>query len=102
MFVHPQLDAVDSVVRILGWPTLLGVLAWAIRTYDKGTRELKDLTANTAETRRMVMETHGAVTEIKTNHLTHLAEEIQSQTPILVSMDKTLAVIATKLDQPRS
>lgn len=99
MLEHPQLDLADKVVRTLGWPALLGVIVWAIRTYDKSVAQFKIMNEDTTETRRMVLETLGGITEIKTNHLSHLQDEVQKQTPLLTSMDKSLAVIAAKLDR---
>lgn len=97
--MHPHIDLADSIVRIFGIPGILAGLVWLVRTYDKGARELKDIREDTTETRRMAMETHGGVAEIKNNHLVHLEDEIKNQTPLLISMDKSLAVIATKLDR---
>ena|ERR1035437_4204878 len=100
MDVHPQLDFADQIIRLLGWPTLLGGLVWAVRKWDKSAEAFKSIYDSTSETRRMMLETLGGVNEIKENHLAHLAAEVKAQTPILLNMDKTLAVIAAKIDRP--
>jgi len=89
--MHPQLDLLDEIVRVFGWPALLGAFVWAVRKYDAGQHDFKEMKEDTTETRRMVMETHGGV------HA--MAEEVKGQTPILVSMDKNLAVMATRLER---
>ena len=97
--LHPHLDLMDQVVRIFGWPALLGALVWVIRMWNKAAQTVTAVQADTIETRRMMLETLGGVSEIKENHLAHLAEEVQKQTPLLTSMDKTLEVIAVKLER---
>jgi hypothetical protein len=96
--MHPHLDLAEQLVHIFGIPGLLAGLVWFVRTYDKGSRALKDVVEDTTETRRMVLETLGGVGEIKSNHLAHIQKEIENQTPLLTSMDKNLTVIATRLE----
>jgi len=97
--MHPHLDLLDEIVRILGWPALLGAFVWVIRKWDRSTAQFNTLSENTAETKRMAMETLGGIATIRDNHLAHLAEEIKGQTPILTNMDKTLAIISDKLNR---
>jgi hypothetical protein len=88
--LHPHLDLFDQLIRMFGWPALLGILVWAIRTYDKGARELKDIRETANETKRMVLETHGGLVEIKTNHFVHLQDGI---TRLADSNDKAVEVL---------
>jgi hypothetical protein len=100
MIDHPNVSLVESVVHILGIPGIIGALVWVVRKWDKAALDSIALKDDTTETRRMTMEALSGITEIKENHLAHLTKEIQAQTPILTNMDKTLAVIAVKLDRP--
>jgi hypothetical protein len=81
---------------MLGWPALLTGLIWAVRKWDAAGVAASAMKDDTTETRRMVMETLGGVTTIRDNHLAHIREEIQRQTPILTTMDKSLAIIAER------
>ena len=99
MFVHPQLDLADQIIRMLGWPALLGGLVWAVRKWDAAGVAAAAMKDDTTETRRMVLETLGGVNTIRDNHLAHLSAEVSKQTPLLVTMDKNLAVIATRLER---
>ena len=99
MQMYPHLELTDQIIRMFGWPALLGAFVWAIRKWDKASETVVAVQADTVETRRMVLETLGGVNNIQTNHLVHLSDEVKKQTPLLTSMDKSLAVIATKLDR---
>lgn len=76
MQLHPHLDLTEQLVHIFGIPGILAGLIWLVRTYDRGSRQMKDIQADTAETRRMSLETLGGITTIQTNHLTHLQDGI--------------------------
>lgn len=88
--MHPHIDLADSIVRIFGIPGILAGLVWLVRTYDKGARELRDVHADVAETRRMALETHGGIAEIKNNHLAHLQTGIES---VAKSNDEAVTVL---------
>jgi hypothetical protein len=88
--MHPQLDMLHEIVGILGWPALLAGLVWVIRVYDRGTRQVKDISADAAETKRMALETLGSLHEIKTNHLVHLQAGI---TQVATSNDRAVEVL---------
>lgn len=70
--MHPQLDTVDQIIRILGWPTLLCVLVWLIRTWDKGQRQVAEIDANTKTTIAAVSVVKDVVDKMTSNHLAHL------------------------------
>jgi hypothetical protein len=89
--MHPQLDFADQLIRLFGWPALLGAFVWAIRKWDKSSAQFKAMQADGIETRRMALEIHGKVNNTE--------EEIKAHTPLLISIDKSLAVIATRLDR---
>lgn len=74
--MHPHLDLFDEIVRILGWPTLLGVLVWAIRTWDKGQRQFQEISENTKTAVVGVEQVKMQVTTMQTNHLAHLQDGI--------------------------
>ena len=65
--MHPNLDLFDELVRVAGWPALIGALVWAIRKYDAGSRQLGEISADAKAA-------HDGVLEMKSNHLVHLQE----------------------------
>ena len=75
--MHPHLDLVEQLIRMFGWPALLGVIVWAARTYDSGQRELKQMSANTTLAVAGVEEVKVQVTALQTNHLAHLQSSIE-------------------------
>lgn len=88
--MHPHLDLFDEIVRILGWPTLLGVLVWAIRTWDKGQRQFAEIGENTKTAVAGVAQVKAQVDTIQTNHLAHLQDGI---TRLADSNDKAVEVL---------
>jgi hypothetical protein len=75
--MHPFLDSIDQMLRILGWPTLLSILVWGIRTYDKGQVEFKALQHNTLTAVNEVGEVKTMVSVMQNNHLAHLQAGIE-------------------------
>jgi hypothetical protein len=90
MQMHPHIDLADSIVRIFGIPGILAGLIWLVRTYDKGAHQMKEIHADTVETRRMTLETLGGVNTIQTNHLVHLQDGI---TRLAGSNDEAVTVL---------
>ena len=90
MQMHPHLDLFDEIIRILGWPTLLGVLVWAIRTWDKGQRQFTEIGENTKTAVTGVAQVKAQVDVIQTNHLAHLQDGI---TRLADSNDKAVEVL---------
>lgn len=88
--MHPQLELIDQLIRIFGWPTLLGVLVWVVRKWDTGQRELKELGENTKLAVETVTIVKGEVETIKNNHLAHLQDGI---TQVAASNDKAVVVL---------
>ena len=74
--MHPHLDLFDEIVRILGWPTLLGILVWAIRTWDKGQRQFTEISENTKTAVAGVTAVSAKVDVMQNNHLVHLQDGI--------------------------
>jgi hypothetical protein len=64
--MHPHLEFVDLIIRIAGWPALIGALVWVIRTYDRSARQMKDIIEATTDIRRMASETHESLAVIST------------------------------------
>lgn len=88
--MHPQLELIDQLIRIFGWPTLLGVLVWVVRKWDTGQRELKELGENTKLAVETVTIVKSEVETIKNNHLAHLQDGI---TQVAASNDKAVIVL---------
>lgn len=88
--MHPQLELIDQLIRMFGWPALLGTLVWVVRKWDTGQRELKELGANTKLAVETVNVVKSEVETIKNNHLAHLQDGI---TQVAVSNDKAVAVL---------
>lgn len=90
--MHPHLDLLDQIIRMLGWPTLLGGLGWAIRKWDDGQRDFKELSENTRIAVAKVTTVETEVLAIKNNHLAHLQTGITS---LSASNDKAVEVLQT-------
>ena len=88
--MHPQLDYVDQLLRLFSWPTLLGVLVWAIRTYDKGQRQFQEIDKNTQTAVASVEQVKTMVTVMQTNHLAHLQTGIEQ---VAKSNDEAVTVL---------
>jgi hypothetical protein len=87
---HPHLDTIDQLIRVIGWPSLLGVLVWAIRTYDKGRAQFVQMDKNTQTAVDTVTEVKNLVTVMQTNHLAHLQTGIEQ---VAKSNDKAVEVL---------
>src|SRR3981189_848994 len=74
--MHPQLELVDTIIRIIGWPTMIGMIIWVVRKWDNGQREIKELGDNTRLAVQSIAIVKTEVDTIKTNHLAHLQEGI--------------------------
>jgi hypothetical protein len=70
------MDVADEIVRVVGWPTLLGMVAWVVRKWDKGEHDFKELRENTKKAVEGVSAVQVQVTKLETNHLAHLQEGI--------------------------
>ena len=90
MVVYPQLEFLDEIVRLLGWPALLAGLVWVIRKWDKGQREFKDIAENTKIAVQGVSEVKSQVAVIQNNHLAHLQAGI---TQVAASNDKAVDLL---------
>jgi hypothetical protein len=101
--LHPHLDLIQQLIHIFGIPAIFGGLIWLVRTYDKATRQQKEISSDVAETKRMTMEVHGAVGVIQSDHLAHLAsgmKDLAASTEkgntVLASIDKGIAVLVDR------
>lgn len=81
---------IDTFIRIIGWPTALGVVVWVVRKWDAGQREFKDLHANTKMAAETVNLVKAEVDSIKNNHLAHLQLGIEK---LADSNDKAVEVL---------
>jgi hypothetical protein len=88
--MHPLLDNLDQVLRIIGWPALLSLLVWAIRTYDKGQIQFKAIEQNTQMAVATSEQVKSMVTVMQTNHLAHLQSGIEA---VAKSNDAAVAVL---------
>jgi hypothetical protein len=80
---HLPIEVLDQWIRILGWPTLLGTLAWVIRKWDAGQRQFQEMDANTKSVK-------ATVEVIQNNHLAHLQDGI---TRVAASNDDAVKVL---------
>jgi hypothetical protein len=88
--MHPQLDIIDQILRIIGWPALLSILVWAIRTYDKGQVQFHEMEENTKTAVATVEQVKTMVSVMQTNHLAHLQSGIEQ---VAKSNDKAVEVL---------
>src|ERR1017187_849787 len=89
--MHPQLEFADVIIRLLGWPFLIGTLIWVVRTWDRGQQQLKELETNTRISAATITMVKDAVSLIQTNHLTHLQSGMEA---VAASNEKTAAMLA--------
>jgi hypothetical protein len=99
-----NLDLIDELVRLLGWPAILAALVWVIRIYDAGQREFKEIGKNTEIAIKGVAEVKAAVDTIQTNHLAHLqqgitrlAESNDTAVIVLQNIDKGIGILTDRL-----
>jgi hypothetical protein len=86
------------------WAAALAFV-WRFRhVVDQWGNSLTDVRVSLKEAVRIAMETHGITTQIRTNDLTHLAEDVRKQEQILnkhlevlQSIDKNTAIVAERL-----
>jgi hypothetical protein len=87
---HPQLDLIDELIRIVGWPTLIGAFLWASRQWYSGQQEVKEMAENTKRAVSGVAEVKNQVDLITNNHLSHLQDGILR---LADSNDKAVVVL---------
>lgn len=81
--MHPHLDLADQLIRMFGWPALLGALVWTVRKWDKQQREWKDISENARTAAQ-------GIAEVKGNHLVHLQDGI---TRLAGSNDQAVTIL---------
>ena len=99
----PTIDLADKLIRMFGIPGIIGAIIWLVKTFDRGTAKLDKITNDTAETRRISVETLGGVSTIQTNHLAHLADDMKKQAEkqdatvtVLTNIDKNIALLVDR------
>ena len=90
MVAHPQLDLIDELVRIFGWPALLGALVWVVRRWDKSQEEFKKMAANTTAAVSGIGVVKAQLDTLENNHMAHLQSGITS---VANSNDKAVEVL---------
>lgn len=88
--MHPQLELIDQLIRIVGWPTLAGGFIWAVRKWDAGQRDFQDLHESTKVAVATMAVVKSEVDTIKNNHLAHLQDGIGK---LAASNDKAVEVL---------
>lgn len=74
---HPQLNYLDELVRIIGWPTLICTVIWVVQKWDKGQREAKEISENAKAAADGVALVKTQMDTIITNHIVHLQTDIE-------------------------
>jgi GTP-sensing pleiotropic transcriptional regulator CodY len=90
MVAHPQLDLIDELVRIFGWPALLGALVWLVRKWDKSQEEFKHVSANTTAAVSGIDIVKQRLDVLENNHLAHLQMGIDR---VAISNDKAVEAL---------
>ena len=75
---HPNLEVVDQIVRIVGWPAAVGAFVWAIRKWDTASMQWNNVRQDTTDARVKILETYNSIQDLKTNHLAHLQAGIEA------------------------
>lgn len=100
---HPGIDLVSEYVHVFGWPAILGVL-WTFRgRIDEFINKIDQIAEKTEKASQITGATLAEVNIIKTNHLTHVEENIgklaetQEKTiTVLASIDRGIAVLVDR------
>jgi hypothetical protein len=105
MFVEPASTILTwgyliDHLHLAFWLAALGIV-WRFRhAVDAWADSLGVVREKTVAVERMVMETHGLATQIRTNDLAHLSEDVKEQKTelskhleVLQSIDKNIAVL---------
>jgi hypothetical protein len=92
----PHLDAVDKVVRIVGLPAIFAGIIWLVRTFDASQRQWKDIDTNSKAAFETASTIKSQVDVLQNNHMAHMEVELKSQTALLASVDKNIAIIADR------
>ena len=74
--MHPQLDFADELIRVFGYPAIIGAIVWASRKWDKWQQEFKIIRESTETAVAKISVVESEVNTIKTNHLAHLQDGI--------------------------
>jgi hypothetical protein len=90
--IAPAVEAVHSVVEILGWPTLLATIVWVVRKWDKLTGELRSIDKRTQDNLVTTTVVKAAVETIRDNHLAHVEQGVKD---LASSHDKTIEVLGS-------
>lgn len=88
--MHPYLDLLDQVVRIFGYPAILGAIWWAVRKFDVVHEKFEKISANAEIAVAGVAEVKAKVDVIQSNHLSHLQTGIEA---LAISNDKAVEVL---------
>jgi hypothetical protein len=83
MFVAPQLDTADRLIRMVGYPTIVSVIVWAVRKWDAGRSEFLKVAEG-------VEQVKSDLVTMKTNHLAHLQDGINE---VAKSNNEAVAVL---------
>lgn len=101
MYLNLDLDSLDKVARIVGFPSITALLIWIVRSWESQRRDTKEMHTFAKATHELVQTMNG-------NHLAHLQTDMtqvvqtnSKAVDLLTSMDKNMA-IQTALLQERS
>jgi hypothetical protein len=92
----PHLDLAEKLVRIFGWPSLVGVVIWLVRTFDASNRKLTDIDKHSKAAFDTVVVVQAQVDTMQSNHMAHMQDELKGQTVILASMDKNIGILVDR------
>lgn len=87
---YETLQWVDTIIRVIGWPSFLGAAVWAVRKWDAGQRDFQELHANTKLAAETVALVKTEVDTIKNNHLVHLQSGIET---VAASNEKAVEIL---------
>jgi hypothetical protein len=92
----PHLDVFEKLVRIIGWPALVGAVIWLVRTFDASNRKLTDIDKNSKSAFDTVVTVQAQVTTLETNHMKHMQDELEKQTEILGNVDRGIGILVDR------
>ena len=80
-----KIDLADQIIRMIGWPTVLGMVVWLIKELAKAKKEVKLAIVNISETRAKIED----ISRLSTNS----AEQLN----LLQSLDKSMVILIDRM-----
>ena len=89
MFASPLLENTRDIVHIIGIPAIIGVIVWLTKNWQAFDERTKN-------TEKLAEETKTMISQVTTNHLAHMAQDLGAQTVMLTNIDKNIEILVDR------